>query len=485
MQQLTLRQCYQGLRDKSFSSVELTRFFLDRIHHLDKDINSFITVTEELALAQAAQADKQLALDEESPVLCGIPIAHKDIFCLENTRTSCGSKMLDNFIAPYNATVMDHFLKEQAVCLGKTNMDEFAMGSSNENSFYGPCKNPFDLTRVPGGSSGGSAAAVAAGFAPAATGTDTGGSIRQPAAFCGLTGLKPTYGLVSRYGMIAYASSFDQAGPIAKTADDAALLLNTMAGFDLKDSTSIDRPHEDYTRQLAESLKGKVIGLPEEYFGDGLQPAIAQSLEAAKAVLEQQGVTFKSISLTTTDMAISAYYILAPSEASANLERYDGIRYGYRCANPTDLEDLYKRTRSEGFGEEVKRRILVGTYALSAGFYDAYYRQAQKIRRLIREDFEQAFDTVDMILGPTTPTTAFKLGANTKDPVAMYLEDIFTISANLAGLPAVSVPCGMDEGLPIGMQLIGKPFREADLLQVAHQYQQQTDWHLQVADFAR
>ncbi len=484
MQTLTLTQLQKGLRDKSFSSRELTQFYCDQIQKLDGQINSFITPTPEIALKQADTADVVLAKNQNAPALCGIPIAHKDIFCTDGIRTTCGSNILDNFIAPYDATIIEQFNHQHAIILGKTNMDEFAMGSSNETSFYGACKNPWQLERVPGGSSGGSAAAVAAGLAPAATGSDTGGSIRQPAAFCGLTGLKPTYGRVSRYGMIAYASSLDQGGPLAKNAEDAALLLNVMAGFDSKDSTSINRSSEDYTAALNHPLSGKVIGLPEEYFTSDLDPDIANAINDAKAILEKQGVTFKSIRLKTSDIAISAYYIIAPSEASANLQRYDGVRYGHRCEHPKDLEDLYKRSRSEGFGEEVQRRILVGTYALSAGFYDAYYLQAQKIRRLIKDDFTEAFKEVDLILGPTTPTTAFKLDANSKDPVSMYLEDIFTISANLAGLPAASIPCGFQAGLPIGMQLIGKPFAEADILNVAHQYQQQTDWHQQMADFA-
>ena len=483
MQRLTLKALQEGLKAKTFSSRELTEFYLNRINTHDSQVNSFITVANELALKQADEADRRLGADNAS-ALTGIPLAHKDIFCTDGLKTSCGSKMLDNFIAPYNAHVIEQFNQAGSIMLGKTNLDEFAMGSSNESSFYGPCKNPWQLDSVPGGSSGGSAAAVAAGFAPAATGTDTGGSIRQPAAFCGLTGLKPTYGLVSRFGMIAYASSLDQGGPIAKTAEDAAILMNVMAGFDERDSTSIARDKEDYTAALTQSLEGKVIGLPEEYFSKDLDPAIAKLIDEAKAVLEKQGVTFKSISLKTTEAAISAYYVIAPSEASANLQRYDGVRYGYRCDNPKDLEDLYKRTRAEGFGEEVKRRLIIGTYALSAGFYDAYYRQAQKIRRLIKDEFERAFKDVDLILGPTTPTPAFKLGANTKDPVAMYLEDIFTISVNLAGLPAASIPCGFIDGLPVGMQLIGKPFAESDILNTAHQYQLNTDWHQHMSDVA-
>lgn len=485
IEQLTLSEIQQSLRDKRFSSEELTSAYLARIKNFDASINSFISVTDNLAMTAAKQADALIAKGGHLPELCGIPLAHKDIFCTEGVKTSCASKMLDNFIAPYNATVIEKLNAEHSVMLGKTNMDEFAMGSSNENSFYGVCKNPWNLEHVPGGSSGGSAAAVAAGFAPAATGTDTGGSIRQPAAFCGLTGLKPTYGAVSRYGMVAYASSLDQGGVITKNAEDAAIFLNAIAGFDAKDSTSVEKADEDYGRLLTESLQGKVIGLPEEYFSDQVDSQISKAIEDAKSVLEKQGVTFKSISLKTTDMAISAYYIIAPSEASANLQRYDGVRYGYRCDNPKDLEDMFTRSRTEAFGEEVKRRILIGTYALSAGFYDAYYRKAQKIRRLIKEDFENAFASCDFILAPTTPTPAFKIGANTKDPVAMYLEDIFTISVNLAGLPALSLPCGFSDDLPIGMQLIGKPFSEAMLLQAAHQFQQATDWHKKMPSLAK
>lgn len=484
MHNLTIAQLIKGLRSKQFSSTELTRHFLQRIETHDSLINSFITVTPDLALQQAAAADARLAADSQAPALCGIPIAHKDIFCTDGIRTSCGSKMLDNFIAPYNATIVDNFIQAGTVTLGKTNMDEFAMGSSNETSFYGPVRNPWDTERVPGGSSGGSAAAVAAGFAPAATASDTGGSIRQPAALCGLTGMKPTYGLVSRYGMIAFASSLDQAGPLTRSAEDAALMMNVLAGFDEKDSTSMQHPKEDFTATLNTSLKGLKVGLPKEYFTADLDPEIAAQLQNAIKVLEQAGASFREISLPYSDLAVSAYYVVAPAEASANLSRFDGVRYGYRCQNPTNLEDLYKRTRAEGFGDEVKRRILIGTYALSAGFFDAYYRKAQKIRRLIKNDFTAAFNDVDIILGPTTPAPAFKLGSKTSDPVQMYLEDIFTIAVNLAGIPAISVPCGFRNGLPIGMQLVGRAFDDARLLNVAHQYQQLTDWHLKTAGFA-
>lgn len=484
MHNLTIAQLIKGLRSKQFSSTELTRHFLQRIETHDSLINSFITVTPDLALQQAAAADARLAADSQAPALCGIPIAHKDIFCTDGIRTSCGSKMLDNFIAPYNATIVDNFIQAGTVTLGKTNMDEFAMGSSNETSFYGPVRNPWDTERVPGGSSGGSAAAVAAGFAPAATASDTGGSIRQPAALCGLTGMKPTYGLVSRYGMIAFASSLDQAGPLTRSAEDAALMMNVLAGFDEKDSTSMQHPKEDFTATLNTSLKGLKVGLPKEYFTADLDPEIAAQLQNAIKVLEQAGASFREISLPYSDLAVSAYYVVAPAEASANLSRFDGVRYGYRCQNPTNLEDLYKRTRAEGFGDEVKRRILIGTYALSAGFFDAYYRKAQKIRRLIKNDFTAAFNDVDIILGPTTPAPAFKLGSKTSDPVQMYLEDIFTIAVNLAGIPAISIPCGFRNGLPIGMQLVGRAFDDARLLNVAHQYQQLTDWHLKTAGFA-
>ena len=484
MHQLTLAELLQGLRNKDFSSAELTQHYLDRIAKLDPALNSFITVTAEQALAQAKAADELLTKGGELPALCGVPMAHKDIFCTDGVRTSCASKMLDNFIAPYDATVISKFQQAGSVMLGKTNMDEFAMGSSNESSFYGPVKNPWNLETVPGGSSGGSAAAVAALLAPAATGTDTGGSIRQPASFCGLTGLKPTYGRVSRYGMIAFASSLDQAGPMTRTAEDAAILMNVMAGLDNKDSTSMDEAVPDYTATLGNTLKGLKVGLPKEYFTDALDSDIAALIQNAVKTLEAAGAEIREVSLPMSELAVSAYYVIAPAEASSNLSRFDGVRYGYRCKNPQDLMDLYTRTRAEGFGEEVKRRILVGTYALSAGFYDAYYRQAQKIRRLIKNDFDQALSEVDVILSPTAPSPAFKLGEKTADPVQMYLEDIYTIAVNLAGLPAMSIPCGFKNGLPVGMQLIGRSFDEGRLLNVAHQYQQLTDWHKQVASFA-
>ena len=476
MHQFTIAELTTGLRNKDFSSVELTQHYLERIARLDKTYNSFITVTPELAMAQAMGADKRLAAGN-APALCGVPIAHKDIFCTMGVRTSCASKMLDNFIAPYNATIVDNYLNSGVVMLGKTNMDEFAMGSSNETSYYGPVKNPWAINCVPGGSSGGSAAVVAAHLAPAATASDTGGSIRQPAAHCGLTGIKPTYGRVSRWGMIAFASSLDQAGILARTAEDAAILLNDMASYDTKDSTSVERDVPDYTATLNNSLQGLRIGVPKEYFGEGLHPEIAAAVEAAIKTYESLGATVHSISLPHTNLSVPAYYVIAPAECSANLSRFDGVRYGHRCENPKDLNDLYMRSRSEGFGDEVKRRILVGAYALSAGYYDAYYSKAQKVRRLIKQDFVEAFKNVDVILGPTSPSPAFEFGAKSQDPVAMYLEDIYTIATNLAGLPGLSIPCGFVENKPIGLQLIGNFFAEAQLLNTAHQFQQATDFH--------
>jgi aspartyl-tRNA(Asn)/glutamyl-tRNA(Gln) amidotransferase subunit A len=478
MHDLSVAALALGLRNRDFSSTELTRHCLQRIRALDPHYNSFISVDEVGALDAARQADTRLAAGEKAPLL-GIPLAHKDIFCTSGLRTSCGSKMLDNFVPPYDATVTRRLRDAGTVLLGKTNMDEFAMGSSSETSFYGSSRNPWDTSRVPGGSSGGSAAAVAARLAPLATGTDTGGSIRQPAAFCGITGLKPTYGRVSRLGMVAYASSLDQGGPMARSAEDCALLLNAIAGFDPQDSTSSEQPVEDYTAQLAQPLSGLRIGLPREYFGEGLEQATGERIRAALALLEQQGATLVDIALPHTGLSIPTYYIIAPAEASTNLSRYDGVRYGHRCENPRNLHDLYTRSRQEGFGDEVKRRILVGTYALSAGYYDAYYRKAQQVRRLIRQDFLDAFTDVDVIAGPTTPGPAFGLGAKTNDPVAMYLEDVYTLAVNLAGLPAMSVPAGQVNGLPVGLQLIGQHFDESRLLNVAHQLQQASDWHLQ------
>ena len=472
----TLSELAQDLRNGTVSSVELTQAFIDRINRCDSEYNSFITTTPELALQQAKAADESLAAGTAGP-FTGLPIAHKDLFCTEGVKTSCGSKMLDNFESPYDATVVAKFKSAGAVMLGKTNMDEFAMGSTNESSFYGACKNPWDTSRVPGGSSGGSAAAIAARLTPAATGSDTGGSIRQPAAFCGITGIKPTYGRVSRYGMVAYASSLDQGGPMARSAEDCALMLNVMAGQDSMDSTSSAQPTEDYTASLNNSLQGLKIGVPKEFMSADLDSAMAAQIETAIKQLESLGATIKEVSLPNTHMSIPAYYIIAPAEASSNLSRFDGVRYGYRCENPQDLEDLYKRTRGEGFGSEVKRRIMVGTYALCAGYYDAYYNKAQQIRRLIQQDFMRIFEEVDVIVGPTTPSPAFTIGEKVNDPVAMYMEDIFTLSLNLAGLPGMSVPCGQVNGLPVGLQLIGNYFDEARLLNVAHQYQQNTEWH--------
>ncbi|GAB7533560.1 Asp-tRNA(Asn)/Glu-tRNA(Gln) amidotransferase subunit GatA [Pseudomonas sp. 3A(2025)] len=476
MHQLTLAEIARGLADKKFSSEELTRVLLARIAELDPKLNSFITRTEDLAITQAQAADARRAAGETGALL-GAPLAHKDLFCTQGIRTSCGSRMLDNFKAPYDATVVARLAAAGTVTLGKTNMDEFAMGSGNESSYYGAVKNPWGLEHVPGGSSGGSAAAVAARLLPATTGTDTGGSIRQPAALTNLTGLKPTYGRVSRWGMIAYASSLDQAGPLARTAEDCALLLQGMAGFDPLDSTSIDEPVPDYSASLNNSLQGLRIGLPKEYFGAGLDPRIAELVQDSVKALEKLGAVVKEITLPNLQHGIPAYYVIAPAEASSNLSRFDGVRFGYRCDQPKDLTDLYKRSRGEGFGAEVQRRIMVGAYALSAGYYDAYYLKAQKIRRLIKNDFVNAFAEVDVILGPTTPNPAWKIGAKSSDPVAAYLEDVYTIAANLAGLPGLSMPAGFVDGLPVGVQLLAPYFQEGRLLNVAHQYQQVTDWH--------
>ena len=472
----TLTEQAAALRDGTYSARELTDAYLARIEAAGGALNAYITVTAAAARAAADAADAALATGN-APALTGIPIAHKDIFCTDGVRTSCASRMLDSFVAPYDATVVQRLAAAGAVMLGKTNMDEFAMGSSNETSFYGPVRNPWDHARVPGGSSGGSAAAVAAGLCSAATGTDTGGSIRQPAALTGICGLKPTYGRVSRYGMIAFASSLDQAGPMARSAADMALLLQAMAGFDPRDSTSIDQPVPDYAAALYQPLTGLRVGLPAQYFDAGLDPAVGDAVRAALGELERLGAQLVDIALPHTPLSVPAYYVVAPAEASSNLARYDGVRYGYRADGPVDLEDLYKRSRSEGFGAEVKRRILIGTYVLSAGYYDAYYLKAQRVRRLIRNDFLAAFEQVDVIAAPTTPQPAFRLGEKQHDPVAMYLSDIYTIAANLAGLPALSVPCGQVQGLPVGLQLIGRDFDEARLLNVAHRYQQVTDWH--------
>jgi aspartyl-tRNA(Asn)/glutamyl-tRNA(Gln) amidotransferase subunit A len=473
----SLKQLAQALAAKQISSVELATLFLDRIERLNPTLNAFVTVDREKSLKMAVAADARIAAGTASP-LTGIPIAQKDIFCAEGWRTTCGSKMLANFISPYDATVIHKMHAEAGlVSLGKTNMDEFAMGSSNETSFFGPVRNPWDTARVPGGSSGGSAEAVAARLAPAATGTDTGGSIRQPAALCNLTGLKPTYGVVSRYGMIAFASSLDQAGPMAASAEDCALLLNTMVGFDERDSTSLDRPVEDYARDLDRPLNGLRIGLPKEFFGEGCDAEVMAAVRAAIGEYEKLGATTVEVSLPNSHLSVPAYYVIAPAEASSNLSRFDGVRYGYRAPDYGNLDDMYMKTRAQGFGAEVKRRIMIGAYVLSHGYYDAYYLQAQRIRRLIANDFVEAFKSCDVIMGPTSPSTAFKLGEKAADPVQMYLSDIYTIAVNLAGLPGMSVPCGFVGGLPVGLQLIGNYFAEGQLLNVAHRYQQATDWH--------
>ena len=478
MLHLSVTELAAELSRGAFSSVELTRACLDRIRQRNPRLNAFITVCEESALAGAAGADRARARGDTRPLL-GIPLAHKDIFCTRGLPTTCGSRMLQHFLPPYDAGVVEKLREAGAVLLGKTNMDEFAMGSSNETSFFGPVCNPHDPDKVPGGSSGGSAAAVAGGLCPMATGTDTGGSIRQPASFCGITGFKPSYGRVSRWGMIAFASSLDQAGTLTRTAADAALMMQAMAGLDPRDSTSVDRPVEDYAGEAGLSLRGLRVGVPLPHFTEGLSAGVEQGVRAALGELEKAGAELIDIDLPNNYLSVPAYYVVAPAEASANLSRYDGVRYGYRCEEPKDLEDLYTRTRSEGFGEEVKRRILVGTYALSAGYYDAYYVKAQRIRRLIRQDFARAFARVDVIAGPTSPHVAFAHGAKA-DPVEMYLEDIFTIAVNLAGLPAISVPAGYDRGLPFGLHIIGPDFSEARVLGIAHQFQQLTDWHLQL-----
>jgi len=473
----TLAQLSAGLKAGEYSSVELTQHFLSRIEQFDSKLNSFITVTPEQALEQAKAADARRAAGDASD-LTGIPIAHKDIFCTQGVRTSCASKMLDNFISPYDATVVTKLAEAGVVCVGKTNMDEFAMGSSNETSYYGPVRNPWNTDCVPGGSSGGSAAAMSASLAAAVTGTDTGGSIRQPAALTGITGLKPTYGRVSRYGMIAFASSLDQAGPMTKTAEDAAMMLQAMAGFDAKDSTSADRPVDDYVSGLNNPIAGLKVGVVKEFMTGDLDSGIAASTQAMIDELKCQGAEIVEVSLPNAHLSVPAYYVVAPAECSSNLSRFDGVRFGHRCDNPKDLTDLYERSRSEGFGSEVKRRIMIGAYALSAGFYDAYYIKAQKIRQLIANDFAEAFKQCDVIVSPTAPDTAFKLGEKTDDPVSMYLQDIYTIAVNLAGLPGMSIPAQHANGMPVGFQLVGNLFDEARLLNVAHQIQQATDWHL-------
>jgi aspartyl-tRNA(Asn)/glutamyl-tRNA(Gln) amidotransferase subunit A len=479
MHKHTIKQLSSLLQAKEISATELARHYLARIQH--SDLNAFLHVDEALTLQQAADADQRIA-EGNATALTGIPIAHKDIFVTQGWRSTAGSKMLANYTSPFDATVVEQFNAAGTVTLGKLNCDEFAMGSSNENSFFGPVKNPWDKQAVPGGSSGGSGAAVAARLTPAATGTDTGGSIRQPASLCGITGIKPTYGRVSRFGMIAFASSLDQGGPMAQTAEDCALLLNAMTGFDPRDSTSVERPNEDFTRGLNKGLQGLKIGVPKEYFGAGLAPDVEQAVRAALKEYEKLGATLVEISLPKTELSIPVYYVIAPAEASSNLSRFDGVRYGHRAKDYTDLSDMYRKTRSEGFGDEVKRRILVGAYVLSHGYYDAYYLQAQKIRRLIAQDFQNAFKQCDVIMGPVSPTVAWDLGAKADDPVANYLGDIFTLSTSLAGLPGMSIPCGFGQGeknarRPVGLQLIGNYFSEAKLLNIAHQYQRATDWH--------
>ncbi|RAS20053.1 MULTISPECIES: Asp-tRNA(Asn)/Glu-tRNA(Gln) amidotransferase subunit GatA [Microvirgula] len=476
----TLKELSDALAGKQASAAELVADALDRIERANPALNAFITIADrDVALAAARAADAARAAGQ-APRFAGIPLAHKDLFVTEGMKTSCASRMLDTFIGPYDAAVVSRCKQAGFVTVGKTNMDEFAMGSSNENSFYGPVRNPWDHGAVPGGSSGGSAAAVAARLVPVATGTDTGGSIRQPASFCGITGIKPTYGVVSRYGMVAFASSLDQGGPMAQTAEDCALMLNVMAGFDERDSTSLDRPAEDYTRELGQSLAGLKVGLPREFFTDGLDAEVARVVDATVAELKRLGASIVEVSLPKTELSIPAYYVIAPAEASSNLSRYDGVRYGHRAAEYRDLTDMYEKSRAEGFGAEVKRRILMGTYVLSHGYYDAYYLQAQKIRRLLADDFRAAFAQCDVILGPVAPTPAWNLGEKGDDPVAMYLADIYTLAVNLAGLPGMSMPAGFAaSGRPIGVQLIGNYFREAQLLNVAHQFQQSTDWHRQ------
>ena len=477
MLNLSLKEISQALEKKKFTSVELTQFFLNRVKKHNPSLNAFITVDEGKSLAMAEKSD-QLIQSGKKSILTGIPIAQKDIFCADGWKTTCGSKMLENFISPYDSTVIHKFNNAGAVNLGKTNMDEFAMGSSNETSYFGPVKNPWNLNCVPGGSSGGSAVAVAARLAPAATGTDTGGSIRQPASLCGFTGLKPTYGLVSRYGMIAFASSLDQAGPMAISAEDCALMLDVMTGHDEKDSTSLNRKKENYSNSLNKKIDGLRIGIPKEFFEDGLDSDAQKLIEEALKQYEKFGAKIVDISIPNNHLAIPAYYVIAPAEASSNLSRYDGVRYGYRTKEYDDLMDMYFKTRQEGFGDEVKRRILIGTYVLSAGYFDAYYLKAQKIRRLISNDFKVAYEKCDVIMGPSAPSVAFKSGEKQEDPLAMYLQDIFTISTNLAGLPAMSIPAGFVNELPVGLQLIGNHFGESKILNAAHIFQKNTDWHL-------
>jgi aspartyl-tRNA(Asn)/glutamyl-tRNA(Gln) amidotransferase subunit A len=472
----TVTQLSASLRQRKFSATELTQSLLARVERAQPELNAFISIEAESALAAAAAADRRLAAGD-APALTGIPIAHKDLFCTEGVRTTCGSRMLANFVSPYDATVVARLRAAGSVLVGKTNMDEFAMGSSNETSYFGPVRNPWDLSCVPGGSSGGSAAAVAARLLPATTGTDTGGSIRQPAALCGVTGLKPTYGRVSRFGMVAFASSLDQAGVLARSAEDCALLLGVMAGFDTRDSTSVDAPVPDYRASLDRPLQGLRVGLLQEFFDKGLDPKVEACIRAGLEVLRGQGAQLKEVSLPSLPHSVPTYYVVAPAECSSNLARFDGVRFGHRCENPRDLKDMYERSRGEGFGAEVKRRIMTGTYVLSAGYYDAYYLKAQRVRALIAEDFKRAFTEVDVLVSPTTPTPAFAIGAKMNDPVTMYLNDIYTIGANLAGLPGISVPCGFVGALPVGMQIIGGHFTEERILNVAHRFQLETDWH--------
>lgn len=476
---LTSKELHQRIVNKDISVMELVELFLNRIEKYDPQLNAYITVVQDQARQQAIAIDNKIRSGELNHPLAGVPYALKDLFCTKGILTSCGSKMLSNFISPYDATVYDKLNHAGAVLLGKVNMDEFAMGSSNENSFYGPVSNPWDTTRVPGGSSGGSAAAVAAGLAPYSLGSDTGGSVRQPASYCGISSIKPTYGRISRYGMTAFASSLDQCGPMARSAEDMALILQTLSGFDGKDSTSANVPVPNYSQTLNDSLAGLRIGIPKEFFAEGLDANVAKVIDEAVQKFTQLGAVIKEVSLPNSHLSVAAYYVIAPAEASANLSRFDGVRFGHRCEEPKNLQDLYERSRWEGFGDEVKRRIVIGTYALSAGYYDAYYLKAQKIRRLIKNDFVAAFNEVDVLMGPVTPTTAFKIGEKSDDPIAMYLGDIYTLPISLAGVPAVSIPVGFSDNLPVGLQIIGNYFNEAKLLNVAHQYQQVTDWHRQ------
>ncbi|MDP3010820.1 MAG: Asp-tRNA(Asn)/Glu-tRNA(Gln) amidotransferase subunit GatA [Methylococcales bacterium] len=476
---LTSKELHHKIVNKDISVMELVELFLNRIKQYDPQLNAYITVVQDKARAQAIEVDNKIRSGELNHPLAGVPYALKDLFCTKGILTSCGSKMLSNFISPYDATVYDKLNQAGAVLLGKVNMDEFAMGSSNENSFYGAVANPWDLSRIPGGSSGGSAAAVAAGLAAYSLGSDTGGSVRQPASYCGISSIKPTYGRISRYGMTAYASSLDQCGPMARSAEDMALILQTISGFDVRDSTSANVPVPDYSATLNEPLTGLRIGIPKEFFADGLDADVAKVINEAVEQFKRLGATVKEVSLPNSHLSVAAYYVIAPAEASANLSRFDGVRFGHSCDASTNLQDLYERSRWQGFGDEVKRRIVIGTYALSSGYYDAYYLKAQKIRRLIKNDFVAAFNDVDVLMGPVTPTTAFKIGEKSDDPIAMYLGDIYTLPISLAGVPAVSIPVGFSDNLPIGLQIIGDYFNEAKLLNVAHQYQQVTDWHRQ------